>query len=52
MYKSGRTHVITNALSKLQNVIEPIGVPDQNTYVGLFYTKLKWLKDVKEFLRT
>ncbi len=41
-----------NALSRLLDIIEPTCVPDQTTYVSLFYTKLKWLKDVKEFLKT
>jgi hypothetical protein len=27
-------------------------VLDQTTYASFFYIKLKWLKDVKEFLRT
>jgi hypothetical protein len=39
-------------LSKLLNIVEPISVLNQTTYVDLFYTELKWLKDVKEFLRT
>jgi hypothetical protein len=28
VYKLSRTHVVANALSKLLNIIEPIGVPD------------------------
>jgi hypothetical protein len=35
-----------------QNIIETIGVPNQTTYASLFYTKPKWLNDVKDFLRT
>jgi hypothetical protein len=50
VYKLGRTHVVVNALSRLLDIIEPTGVPDQTTYVSLFYTELEWLKDVKEFL--
>ncbi len=50
--KPSRTHVIVDALSKLLNIVEPISVLNQTTYVDLFYTELKWLKDVKEFLRT
>jgi hypothetical protein len=38
-YKPNRTHVVTNALSKLPNIIEPTGVHDQTTYANLFYTK-------------
>jgi hypothetical protein len=47
MYKRGKTHVVTNALSKLLNIIEPIGVPDQTTYACLFYIGHEWLSDVK-----
>ncbi len=52
MYKPCRTHVLVNALSRLLDIIEPIGMPDQTTYASLFYIELKWLKDMKEFLRT
>jgi hypothetical protein len=52
MYKLGRTHVVTNALSRLPNIIEPTSVFDQTTYASLFYIKFEWLKDVKEFLKT
>jgi hypothetical protein len=52
VYKLGITHVVANALSRLLDITKPIGVPNQTTNVILFYTKPKWLKDVKEFLRT
>ncbi len=52
VYKLGRTHVVANALSRLLDIIEPTCVHDQTTDASLFYTKLKWLKDVKEFLKT
>ncbi len=51
MYKPGRTHVIIDALSRLLDIIEPTCVPNQTIDASLFYTKLEWLKDVKEFLR-
>jgi hypothetical protein len=51
MYKPGKTHVIADALSRLPNITKPIGVPDQTIDVSLFYTKLKWFNDVKEFLK-
>ncbi len=51
MYKQGRTHSVVDALSRLPNIIKPIGVLDQTTNASLFYTKLEWLKDVKEILR-
>ncbi len=52
VYKPSKTHVIANALLRLLNIIEPIGVPNQTTYASLFYTELEWLNDVKEFLKT
>jgi len=52
VYKPSRTDVIANALLRLLNIIEPIGVPNQTTYASLFYTELEWLNDVKEFLKT
>jgi len=41
VYKLGRIHVITNALLRLPDIIESIGVLDQTTYVSLFYTGLE-----------
>jgi hypothetical protein len=47
VYKPGRTHVVADALLRLLDITEPIGVPDQTTYASLFYTKLEWLNDIK-----
>jgi hypothetical protein len=52
MYKLGKTHVVIDALSRLFDITEPTCVPNQTIDASLFYTKSKWLKDVKEFLRT
>jgi hypothetical protein len=54
VYKLGGTHVLVDSLSKLLDIIEPTNhVLDQTTNIAtLFYAKLEWLKDVKEFLRT
>jgi hypothetical protein len=52
VYESGKIHVVVDALSRLPYIIEPIGVLNQTTNVSLFHTKLEWLNDVKEFLRT
>jgi hypothetical protein len=52
VYKPSKTHVVANALSRLPNIIKPIGVPKQTIDVSLFYTKPKWLNDVKEFFKT
>jgi hypothetical protein len=51
MYKPGKTHVVVDALSRLLDITKPTSVPHQTTYASLFYTKLEWLKDAKEFLR-
>ncbi len=51
VYKPRRTHVVVDALSRLLGIIETIGVPNQTTNASLFYIKLEWLNDVKEFLR-
>jgi len=51
VYKLGITHVVADALSKLLNIIQFIGVPNQTIDVSLFYTKLEWLNDVKDFMR-
>jgi hypothetical protein len=50
-YKPGRIHVVANALSRLLDITKPTGVPNQTIDASLFYTKLEWLNDVKEFLR-
>jgi hypothetical protein len=52
VYKLDKTHVVVDALSRLPDSIEPIGVFDQTTYASLFYIGLKWLNDVREFLKT
>jgi len=44
--------LITDALSRLPDIIKPIGVLDQTIDANLFYTKLEWLKDVNIFLKT
>jgi hypothetical protein len=38
VYKLGKTHVVTNALSKLSDIIKPTSVFDQTTNASLFYT--------------
>ncbi len=51
VYKPNIIHVIIDALSKLLNFIQLTSVPTQTTYASLFYTKLKWLNDVKDLMR-
>jgi hypothetical protein len=51
MYKPGRTNVVENALLRLLDITKPTSVLNQTTNASLFYTKLEWLYDVKEFLK-
>jgi hypothetical protein len=51
VYKPCITHVVVDALSKLLDIIQLIGVPNQTTDANIFYTKLEWLNDVKYFMR-
>jgi len=37
VYKPSKTHVVTNALSRLPDNTKPIGVPNQTSYASLFY---------------
>jgi hypothetical protein len=48
MYKPSKVHVVIDALLRLLEITEPIGVLDQTIDASLFYTKPKWLNDVKE----
>ncbi len=52
VYKLSRTHVVVDALLKLLDITKPTCVLDQTTYASLFYTRLEWLNDVNDFLRT
>jgi hypothetical protein len=49
VYKLSKIHVVVDALSRLLDIIEPTCAPDQTIDASLFYTKPKWLKDVKFF---
>jgi hypothetical protein len=51
MYKPSKTHVAANALSRLLDIMKPIGVLGQITDASMFYIELEWLNDVKEFLK-
>jgi hypothetical protein len=41
VYMLGKTHIVTNLLSRLPNITKPIGVPNQTTYANLFYIEPK-----------
>jgi hypothetical protein len=51
VYKPNKTHVVVDILSRLLNTTKPTRVPNQSIDASLFYTKLKWLNDVKDFMR-
>jgi hypothetical protein len=42
--------LVANALFKLPNSKEPMGVHDQKSNAILFQMQPMWLKDIKEFL--
>ncbi len=52
MYKPSKTHVVVDALSRLSESTESIGVLNQTIDTSLFYTRPKWLNDVKELWKT
>ncbi len=43
VYKPGRSYLMTNALNRLPNHIEPIGIPDQTCDVHIFTFQPQWL---------
>jgi hypothetical protein len=43
IYKPGKSHLMANALSRLPNQIEPIGVLDQTCDVHMFTLHPEWL---------
>jgi hypothetical protein len=47
MYKLNKTHVITDGMLRLSNIIKPTCVPGQIIDAILFCTKPEWLNDVK-----
>jgi len=40
VYKPGKTHVVANALPRLLDITEPIGVPNQTTNVSVLTQSL------------
>jgi hypothetical protein len=51
VYKSGKIHLVVDALSRLLGFTKPKGVFDQTIDANLFYSKLEWMKGVKEILK-
>jgi hypothetical protein len=52
VYNACRTHVVTDALSRLTDTTKPTSVSDQTIDANQFYTKLEWLNDVNYFVIT
>jgi hypothetical protein len=50
VYKPCRTHLVANALSKLLNTTNSIGVPNQITNLVLFMLQPIWLEEIKNYL--
>jgi len=50
VYKLGRFHLMADALNRLPNHIEPVGVLDQIYDVHMFTLQPKWLQNVYEYL--
>jgi hypothetical protein len=50
VYKSSRSHLMWNALNRLPNHTELVGVPDQIYDVHLFTLQPRWLHNVYEYL--
>ncbi len=51
VYKPGRTHVVTDVLSKLPNNSKPLGVPIQIMDASLFFIEPTWMQEVKPISR-
>jgi hypothetical protein len=50
VYKPSRSHLMVDALSRLPNQIEHVGVPDQTCDAHLFTLQLEWLQNMYEYL--
>ncbi len=50
IYKLGRSHLMVDALNRLSNQFEPIGIPNQTCDAHLFILQLEWLQSVYEYL--
>jgi hypothetical protein len=50
VYKLGRPHLMADALSRLPNQAELVGVPNQTTDIHLFTLQLEWLQNVYDYL--
>ncbi len=50
VYKLRRSHLMVNALNRLPNQIELVGIPYQTCDVHLFTLQPKWLQNIYEYL--
>jgi hypothetical protein len=51
IYKTKRTHVVANVLSRLLDSSEPLGVLNQKVDASLFSIKPIWMQEVKSYLK-
>ncbi len=47
VYKLCRTHVVVDALCRLLDSSEPLGVPNQTVDTSLFFIEPIWMQEVK-----
>jgi hypothetical protein len=50
VYKPSRSHLMADALSRLPNQVELVGVPNQTTNVHMFTLHIDWLQNVYDYL--
>ncbi len=50
VYKPSRSHLMANALSRLPNQTESVGVPDETTDVHMFTIQPKWLQNIYDYM--
>jgi hypothetical protein len=50
VYELGRSHLMVDALSRLPNQSEPVGILYQTYDAHLFTLQPKWLQNVYEYL--
>jgi hypothetical protein len=50
IYKPGRSHLTADALSRLPNPLEPVGVPNQIYDAHMFTWQPEWLQSVYEYM--
>jgi hypothetical protein len=52
IYKSGKTRVVIDDLSRLQDSSKGLGIPNQTIDASLFFVEPMWMEEVKSYLET